>query len=288
MSRSPGRYLWWVARGQKATIARGRHLRDHLDGGAVRDAGHHRARIDEGSQRQRRESALDVGPGPAGSWPPSGRRPASSGTASPCQNWLIAAYRTVQVVSRHAVRLGATLPRRVSTGEVVSIGSSDLAHVGNSIEVMGRAAGRGRRPSSWSRRSCCTPRCTLGLIVLIGVPLLLVLLGPMLKPLQRRNMAQREMMGELNTLASDIVGGLRVLRGIGGEEVFHRRYVEESQRVRDGRCRGRPAPVAAGRAADLPAGPLRGDRGLARCPLRRRGRRSRPASWWRSTATRRS
>ena len=41
------------------------------------------------------------------------------------------------------------------------------------------------------------------------------------------------MMGELNTLASDIVGGLRVLRGIGGEEVFHRRYVEESQRVRD-------------------------------------------------------
>ena len=46
-------------------------------------------------------------------------------------NWLIAAYRTVQVVSRHAVRLGATLPRRVSTGEVVSIGSSDLAHVGN-------------------------------------------------------------------------------------------------------------------------------------------------------------
>jgi ABC-type multidrug transport system fused ATPase/permease subunit len=39
-------------------------------------------------------------------------------------------------------------------------------------------------------------------------------------------------MGELNTLASDIVGGLRVLRGIGGEDVFHRRYSEESQRVR--------------------------------------------------------
>jgi ABC-type multidrug transport system fused ATPase/permease subunit len=73
---------------------------------------------------------------------------------------------------------------------------------------------------------------TLGLVVLIGVPVLLLALGPLLKPLQKRNMAQREMMGELNTLASDIVGGLRVLRGIGGEEVFHRRYVEESQRVR--------------------------------------------------------
>jgi ABC-type multidrug transport system fused ATPase/permease subunit len=73
---------------------------------------------------------------------------------------------------------------------------------------------------------------TLGLVVLIGVPALLLLLGPLLKPLQKRNLAQREMMGELNTLASDIVGGLRVLRGIGGEEVFHRRYQAESQRVR--------------------------------------------------------
>jgi len=72
----------------------------------------------------------------------------------------------------------------------------------------------------------------LGLIVLIGVPVLLLAIGPLLKPLQQRNMAAREMQGELNKLASDIVGGLRVLRGIGGEEVFHRRYVAESQRVR--------------------------------------------------------
>lgn len=147
-------------------------------------------------------------------------------------NWLIAAYRTVQVVSRHVVRLGATLPRQISTGEVVSIGSSDLAHVGNSIEVMGRAAGA--VVSFFVVAAILlNSSVTLGLVVLIGVPALLLLLGPLLKPLQRRNMAQREMMGELNTLASDIVGGLRVLRGIGGEEVFHRRYVIESQRVRN-------------------------------------------------------
>jgi ABC-type multidrug transport system fused ATPase/permease subunit len=64
------------------------------------------------------------------------------------------------------------------------------------------------------------------------VPLLLLLIGPLLKPLQKRNMTQREMMGELSNLATDIVGGLRVLRGIGGEAVFHDRYVRDSQRVR--------------------------------------------------------
>ena len=39
-------------------------------------------------------------------------------------------------------------------------------------------------------------------------------------------------MGELSNTASDIVGGLRVLRGIGGEEVFHDRYRRESQATR--------------------------------------------------------
>ena len=185
------------------------------------------------------------------------------------------------------MRLGATLPRRVSTGEVVSIGSSDLAHVGNSIEVMGRAAGA--VVSFFVVAAILlNASVTLGLVVLIGVPALLLSLGPLLKPLQRRNMAQREMMGELNTLASDIVGGLRVLRGIGGEEVFHRRYVEESQRVRDGRRPGRPTAVAARRAAGLPARCLRGDRGLARCAVRRRGPDHARVSWWPSTATRRS
>ena len=33
--------------------------------------------------------------------------------------WLSAAYRTVQVVTRQATRLGSTLPRRVSAGEIV-------------------------------------------------------------------------------------------------------------------------------------------------------------------------
>jgi ABC-type multidrug transport system fused ATPase/permease subunit len=39
-------------------------------------------------------------------------------------------------------------------------------------------------------------------------------------------------MGDLSNTASDIVSGLRVLRGIGGEQVFHDRYVRESQTTR--------------------------------------------------------
>jgi len=39
-------------------------------------------------------------------------------------------------------------------------------------------------------------------------------------------------MGRLSNTASDIVGGLRVLRGIGGEQVFLDRYRRESQSTR--------------------------------------------------------
>src|SRR4051795_8172911 len=56
-------------------------------------------------------------------------------------NWLDAAYRVVQLVTRQAVDLGATLPKRVATGEVVAIGNNDLSHLGNAMEITGRAAG---------------------------------------------------------------------------------------------------------------------------------------------------
>ncbi len=146
-------------------------------------------------------------------------------------NWLTAAYRTVQLIGRHTVHLGATLPRRVATGEVVAIGTNDLSHLGNFFDVIGRAAGAVVSFAVVAALLLHTSR-TLGLVVLVGVPLLLVAVGPLLRPLQRRNLTQRDMMGDLANLATNIVAGLRVLRGIGGESVFHDRYVRDSQRVR--------------------------------------------------------
>ncbi|MCW2845480.1 MAG: yheI 1 [Nocardioides sp.] len=146
-------------------------------------------------------------------------------------NWLTAAYRTVQLVARQTVHLGGTLPRKVSTGEVIAIGTSDLSHIGQVMDVTARFAGA---IVSFLLVSVILLRTsvTLGLVVLLGVPLLMLLVGPLLSPLQRRSTRQRELMGALSNTASDIVSGLRVLRGIGGEQVFHDRYRRESQTTR--------------------------------------------------------
>ena len=80
-------------------------------------------------------------------------------------NWLTAAYRVVQLVTRQAVRLGATLPKRVATGEVVAIGNNDLVHIGNAMDVLARAPARSCRSSS-SRLLLLRTSVTLGLVVL--------------------------------------------------------------------------------------------------------------------------
>jgi ABC-type multidrug transport system fused ATPase/permease subunit len=146
-------------------------------------------------------------------------------------NWLTAAYRTVQLVTRQAVHVGGALPRKVSTGEVVAVGSSDLSHLGNVMDVTARFAGA---IVSFLLVSVIllSTSVTLGLVVLIGVPVLMAMIGPMLSPLQRRAAHQRQMMSDLSNTATDIVGGLRVLRGIGGEQVFLERYRRESQATR--------------------------------------------------------
>jgi ABC-type multidrug transport system fused ATPase/permease subunit len=147
-------------------------------------------------------------------------------------NWLSAAYRTVQIAIAQANRLGATLPKRLATGEVVSIGTADINHVGGALEITARGAGAvvGIGVVTAILLGTSVP---LGLVVLIGIPVLVSIVGVLIRPLHRRQQAYRDQEGALTTRAGDIVAGLRVLRGVGGEPVFAARYREQSQRLRE-------------------------------------------------------
>ncbi|HEX8628243.1 MAG TPA: ABC transporter ATP-binding protein [Catenuloplanes sp.] len=146
-------------------------------------------------------------------------------------NWLGSAYRTVQVTVRQANRLGATLPRRLTTGEVVSIGTADIEHLGSAIDIIARGSGSlvAVVVVTVILLSTSVP---LGLVVLIGVPVLMAAVGLLIRPLHRRQQLYRDQQGRLASRASDIVSGLRVLRGVGGEPVVADRYRTESQALR--------------------------------------------------------
>jgi ABC-type multidrug transport system fused ATPase/permease subunit len=146
-------------------------------------------------------------------------------------NWLYASYRGAQLADEGVHRAGPALTRTLPTGEVVAVFSNDIMRLGGLYDVLGRLAGA---VISYvvvgSILLAASP--PLGWLVLLGAPVLLASLSFIVRPLQRRQAQQREEAGRLTTLGADTVAGLRVLRGIGGEQTFLRRYERQSQRVR--------------------------------------------------------
>lgn len=147
------------------------------------------------------------------------------------ENWLRACFRTMQWLGHHSADTGAALTRAMPTGQVVAGIASDAPTIGSSFDVANRFAGA---IVSYLVVAVImlTTSLRLGLLVLLGVPVLLASLSLVMKPLQRRQAQQREASGRLVELGADTVAGLRVLRGIGGEATFLERYRDQSQLVR--------------------------------------------------------
>jgi ABC-type multidrug transport system fused ATPase/permease subunit len=147
------------------------------------------------------------------------------------QNWLQASFLMAQVVGHHAARTGPAMRAEHTTGEVVATVSNDALRAGGAFDITARAAGAIVSYAVVAAILLSTS-VVLGLVVLIGVPILVVTLGLVIKPLQARQHEQREQVGRLTALGADTAAGLRVLRGIGGEHAFYDRYRHRSQRVR--------------------------------------------------------
>ncbi|MFW5475142.1 ABC transporter ATP-binding protein [Knoellia sp. CPCC 206450] len=147
------------------------------------------------------------------------------------RNWLFAAFRSAIVTERAVRRAGPALTREKPAGEVLTAFANDFWKVGMAFDVSARFAGA---IASFVVVSVILLRGSvlLGLVMLVGGPLLLASLAFVMRPLQKRQEAQRTESGELTALGADTVTGLRVLRGVGGEETFLSRYAGQSGRVR--------------------------------------------------------
>ena len=120
----------------------------------------------------------------------------------------------------------------IPAGDVVNTVASDAMRIGSTYDSFARFSGA---IVAWIVVSfiLLSTSVQLGLIVLLGVPILGSLTDPAHEaaahaprpPSARRPVAWRPS-------ASDTVAGLRILRGVGGEEVFLRNYRDQSQLVR--------------------------------------------------------
>lgn len=146
-------------------------------------------------------------------------------------NWITAVARMQQLLARKTTELGSVMTRRVAAGEIVTVSTGDLEKIGWFVEALSRFAAAALTTIGVSV-ALAFYQPELGILVAVAVPVLALAVLPLLPPATRRADAQREKAGQATELASDTVAGLRVLRGIGGEELFLGRYRSASQEVR--------------------------------------------------------
>ncbi|WP_405659948.1 ABC transporter ATP-binding protein/permease [Streptomyces sp. NBC_01166] len=151
-------------------------------------------------------------------------------------NWITAAARVQQLLARRTAELGSALTRRVAAGEVVAVSTGDVEKIGWFVEALSRFLA-----AATALVLICVGLVfylpSLGVLVAIATPVLALTVLPLLPRATRRADLQREKAGRATELASDTVAGLRVLRGIGGEELFLDRYRRASQEVREAAVR---------------------------------------------------
>lgn len=146
-------------------------------------------------------------------------------------NWITAVARMQQLLARKTTELGSAMTRRVAAGEIAAVSTGDLEKIGWFVEALSRfGASAVTTAGLCVALACYQP--ALGALVALGVPVMALAVLPLLPPAIRRADAQRDKAGQATELASDTVAGLRVLRGIGGEELFLDRYRSASQEVR--------------------------------------------------------
>ncbi|MFJ5215835.1 ABC transporter ATP-binding protein [Streptomyces sp. NPDC088354] len=113
-------------------------------------------------------------------------------------------------------------------GELANIATEDAKRVGavNMAVMTGISALTGLLVSAVALLRISVP---LGLVVLLGTPLLLWLGHLLSKPLERRSEAEQEQAAHASGVAADLVTGLRVLKGIGAQAAAVERYRRTSR-----------------------------------------------------------
>jgi ABC-type multidrug transport system fused ATPase/permease subunit len=146
-------------------------------------------------------------------------------------NWLRSSLGVSRLVGHHSAKTGPAITAETASGEIVATVASDSLRLGEMFDVTARLGG-GIVAYVAVTTIMLTTSVELGLIVALSGPLITAVLALLLRPLRRLQAVWRAQAGHLTTLGADTVVGLRVLRGIGGEDEFVDRYARQSGAVR--------------------------------------------------------
>lgn len=138
-------------------------------------------------------------------------------------------------IARHALHPRGVRTERL-TGEMLSLATSDAQAVGFSMRSFGyTVAAFGS--VLLSVVILLRTDLVLGIVVIIGVPLMLALTQVITPVIARRSRAQQSKIAAAAGMATDFVRGMRVIKGVGAEDVASSRYRSRSAQARDASIR---------------------------------------------------
>lgn len=144
--------------------------------------------------------------------------------------WFSGTARVARSLSHRVSKRGISIHAKKETGDVVASATADVDYVGSTqwemMELISASIA-----TSVVIYLILQEDVTLGLIVILGMPLIAMITALVIKPLQHKQGLQRQAQGELTTLSTDAVTGLRVLRGLGGEDQFMENYEKKNREV---------------------------------------------------------
>ncbi|OLL20604.1 MULTISPECIES: ABC transporter transmembrane domain-containing protein [unclassified Rhodococcus (in: high G+C Gram-positive bacteria)] len=152
-------------------------------------------------------------------------------------SWRFGARRLVAAIEAESHRLRVTVARRIldprgvrtslRIGELLAVATTDAGRAAQILHVV-PATAAAITAVAGAAVALLLVDVPLGLLVLLGTPAILVALDRATPLLTRRMTAQQEAVARASGLATDLVTGLRPLRGLGAEPAAARRYREAS------------------------------------------------------------
>ncbi|MET8829600.1 ABC transporter ATP-binding protein [Streptomyces sp. NPDC004610] len=228
--RGPARYLWWLARSQPGRSAAGATLASVWMVLLAATPFLMARAVDEGLAGGDYPalvgwSAALFGAGVLNAWLSIMRHRTMTRVR------MDANFRTVKVVVDHSVRLGSRLGPQTGAGEVTTIGVGDVQTIATALTAVGPGVGSLVAYAVIAALLLSVSPQLAG-VILLGVPVIVVLVGPLMRRIQGREAAYRETQGLLTARIGDLAGGLRVLNGLGGKSLFADAFRADSRRLR--------------------------------------------------------
>jgi ABC-type multidrug transport system fused ATPase/permease subunit len=136
-----------------------------------------------------------------------------------------------ELVADRILAPGGGPDRHQAHGALLSLATADALAVAGPLELFCRGTGSFVAFVAVAAAMVAIAP-TLGLLVIAGLPLAMLAVTPLVRPVEDRSRRQQVALAEAAAAATDCVTGLRAAKGIGGEDALRAAYGGRVERVR--------------------------------------------------------